>query len=808
VDNSKPDTSHKMIHVTEPVDPELCPTTQWLGLLRGHWDCVPAQRRELLDLNSNLNSSLFADPTVDPVHLLPGPRTGPPAYPERRCTQSYLPQDWFCVQEYQGYRFIKEVSYTNYLAAPDKAVKVQIQEAPITTTTATPEEPQRPKRSPRLNTGESPLSRQTRAIPALIAFLAAFGVTGGFFGLFSNAELRTIREQITADRLEQRQANNFLVAELHENRVRIAALTDALSGLNQTQLLLQNDLKKLLIDQEVSALVDVMQDTVTLVHLELSRVTTGLDALFQRSLSPLLVNQTRLERDLTVVNSFATGAGFVAPLSGSLSLYQLETAFMVTKEGGLTIFLHAPLMKPSSVLTIYEHLNMPVSLEPSPLNLQLQPGKELIAISADKKSFLLLDKIDLRDCVKFGVLHLCKNTNYLLGNPAQYCLSALFLQNRVAARKVCPAAVVPHETIIRQIGQDQFFIFHPAMHTLQVDCPDPKILPQVYPFRGSRLINVGPGCTGFAEDYSVSSHPEFNINQTTTTSSINWRLGEMTHNLSLRVLDVMIPTPPLRKIPVEDLVANYQAMVAANSNSPIYHAVGLSTVSLVLIVIAVFCALCCFRSCLISCFQQEEKNDLPESDEEANAAAEYMTGLRRRRKGGRVWFEKHNRKYQRPNASGLPPPYVPSRSTSMSSLYNGLSAAAHNVGRLSPMPAAMRLLRPITPVFRAAAAPFISLVRPGFSRSGTPTQDQEMMPPSQPAPILLRTPLQRQNGVVEPQWGVDRPRPTEEQQQSSFTAVRPRYATIHQPGVHYTAPAPTTDTACSPRPDEYSFAAS
>ena len=83
-----------------------------------------------------------------------------------------------------------------------------------------------------------------------------------------------------------------------------------------------------------------------------------------------------------------------------------------------------------------------------------------------------------------------------------------------------------------------------------------------------------------------------------------------------------------------------------------------------------------------------------------------------------------------------------------------------------------------------------------------------MMPPSQPAPILLRTPLQRQNGVVEPQWGVDRPRPTEEQQQSSFTAVRPRYATIHQPGVHYTAPAPTTDTACSPRPDEYSFAAS
>jgi len=201
---------------------------------------------------------------------------------------------------------------------------------------------------------------------------------------------------------------------------------------------------------------------------------------------------------------------------------------------------------------------------------------------------------------------MCPNSNFQYKEPGDYCLSALFWRMKDQAHSLCKTALATDAVQITQTSPEEFYIYHPTDLTLTVQCPDSHEIFKHW--RGSQLVRLKAGCRGFGEGYDVAAHPNFEISQVVTTSSISWTIRQLTMDLPRSAIDSYMPEIPKHKIMVEDLVSQMRLMesqrLIGNNYYPLSFASSATGSFLIFIFIGISCCCCCcFRNRLKSaCF--------------------------------------------------------------------------------------------------------------------------------------------------------------------------------------------------------------
>jgi hypothetical protein len=135
---------------------------------------------------------------------------------------------------------------------------------------------------------------------------------------------------------------------------------------------------------------------------------------------------------------------------------------------------------------------------------------------------------------------------------------------------------------------------------LLIDCPNPKEDGKLE-FRGARLVTIKPGCSGHAPGYSISSYPTFTYNATLESSKTTWRMGQLLHNITTDVLDVLMPEHPFHPVLLEDLKEKYWAIERAQTGWPWHLNFGLSFLSTAMVLGLCVGVVICFRHRLAGC---------------------------------------------------------------------------------------------------------------------------------------------------------------------------------------------------------------
>jgi hypothetical protein len=446
------------------------------------------------------------------------------------------------------------------------------------------------------NTEDLEMAREKRFIPFLPAIASAFigggALLGTGLGMFNTWQLSSIKGQA-----EDKQGKEFIIQQLQGHEGRLAHMEADLAHLNLTQLWVKNEIVEILRAGELFSLEAYLDDVHAVCRDEVDRRSRGLEALLHKGLSPLLVNSTQLTTSVSALKKKAAHQGFITPVEEAGFLYQLPASFISSKDGIVTIFVHVPLLIPNNVLAIYEFVNMPMALNGSIHSVQVDPESHLLAVNIDRDGFLILTLDQLEACDRLGQLYLCPDTNYLMKDFESYCLTSLFLHRSAAATKTCPTAIVPERIVVTQMARNEFYVFHPKTQILSIDCPQESARSNSrLEFRGARLISIPFGCFGHSKGYSISAFQDISLNFTVMSTTTSWKLSQLLHNISLPLLDALLPEPPKKKVMVEDIVSTYWAIERGQHAWPWHWGLGLSLSTTVLLIGGAALTIYCCRN--------------------------------------------------------------------------------------------------------------------------------------------------------------------------------------------------------------------
>ena len=562
--------------------------------------------------------------------------------------------------------------------------------------------------------------RQKRMGPIIGIIIAIGAALGTLFGVFNTVQLASLKAQVA-----DKNGKTFIIDSIQENRDRILQLENSVNLLTGQK---DKFVQMMILYGAQAVLESHLEDIYQAAEDEVNRLTTSLDQLLDSRLSPQLVEHDQLRESMDKLKLKASRYSFVPPVEETGFIYQLPVSFLCTEGGMLSVFLHVPLLKASETLRILRFHNMPMVIPGSKLNVQIQPEGDLLAVNAETDGFIVLQNRQLDACEKLGKLHLCTDTNFIMKNFDQWCLSSIYLTRSTAAQRMCPTVIVPPRVIVNQISATSFYIFHPEEISMDVDCAGLKT--QHHRWRGANLIELFRNCHAHSDSYSLHAHEEFGVNATITPIETVWKLGRLLSNISLPVLNYLLPEPPRVPVPVEDLKSQYWEIENRQMVMPWSVPFGLSLLSFLGLTGTAISILICFRGPLLACLGAAIFRAMGRGNPDA---AEGIPLVRRHRRPSQpaIAFEEEEqdgfvvaRVAQEPPP---PPAYSPStgRSRSPRSLYKPLAQAAHAVaGQIvarvrSVSPALRRAgqrLRSVSPRVRRAVSPLLERGRQQLRR--------------------------------------------------------------------------------------------
>jgi hypothetical protein len=303
-----------------------------------------------------------------------------------------------------------------------------------------------------------------------------------------------------------------------------------------------------------------------LIEDRIGNLEVGLFQLLSHTLSPKLVPATDVIRAVAKLQVIVDKHGYKIPSKDLSFIYQLETSFLLNKNGILTIYLHLPLIKNGDVLSIYEYVNIPMALEGSKNAIRIVPESELLAVTKHRDMFILLNAVQLEGCTKLGSKYICSGIDYLLKNFNDYCVTALFLSESEHAKRLCSTTVVPAQIVVEQLSRLQYLVYHPNEQMITKVCPNKP--EERITFRGAETINLNDGCFAHSTAYKLTPHMQFGISSHATKVNTSLYIKDLLGNLTTRTLDVLVPSPPKEAIKIPDLVRQYWEIQARTVGTP------------------------------------------------------------------------------------------------------------------------------------------------------------------------------------------------------------------------------------------------
>jgi hypothetical protein len=321
----------------------------------------------------------------------------------------------------------------------------------------------------------------------------------------------------------------------------------------------------------------------------------GLRQLLDGRLDHALIPPSSMAKLVDRLKDKAEKAGLSLPISEVAEIYGLGCSFVATRPRKLTVVVHVPLTKPNAVMSIYKFLNLGYAIQGSNTSVSVAVEAPYIAVNNERTGFLLLN--DLEDCLNLGSLRMCPGYNFQFKSFHKYCISSFFMSRKPEADKICTCNALPNQARVIQHTRTSFHVFHPLEATLAIDQCANATFNRRETFRGTRLVNLQEGCFGHNEDYQLSPLEELGLKLSTVRFTNTLSLPKILKGMTVRTLNELFPTPPLKETNIPDLVRQYEALPSATNPYTFswpFHFPALFTSSFSFVTIAGIAVLLCF----------------------------------------------------------------------------------------------------------------------------------------------------------------------------------------------------------------------
>jgi hypothetical protein len=164
------------------------------------------------------------------------------------------------------------------------------------------------------------------------------------------------------------------------------------------------------------------------IYIDLTSLTLSLDmAALRRLTASLLSSHKLLEILRDIYLQLEQGYTFMATLKPEnmhLFYASSETTALATEEA-IRLIIQIPLRTERRTYSVYEPIPLP-TLEPTLSKfMQIQVGRERLAVSSDRRNYMILQEGYIRNC-KGGTVTICVGAVPIIERSYETCLSSLF----------------------------------------------------------------------------------------------------------------------------------------------------------------------------------------------------------------------------------------------------------------------------------------------------------------------------------------------------------------------------------------------
>ena len=330
-------------------------------------------------------------------------------------------------------------------------------------------------------------------------------------------------------------------------------------------------------------------------------VMRGLDMCNMHALSPEIVSAKAVASATQLLEKQAKTHSFFLPHESIGYIYQQRIEYFTEWNGVLNIVVKLFLVETSSLLDLYEYVNLPLLVKGLKYGIEPRTEHQLMAISDARDRVLLLDKDQLQDCTVTSGLTLCPNLDFYYKKPKDYCLSSLFMADYTAAQRTCNFQLVPQIDKLVQTSPTTFILFNSIPKMLTIKCPDKVLFMETYV--GSKSWRVQPMCTAFTDSVQFKAAPILDVSFDVSEAANAFKMEDVFGNLTISQINSVLPKELTEELPLVDIIKQYneiEELHNARTFSP--KAFSLSLGTTIFLFFIMFIMLFCARNKIKQCF--------------------------------------------------------------------------------------------------------------------------------------------------------------------------------------------------------------
>ena len=254
-------------------------------------------------------------------------------------------------------------------------------------------------------------------------------------------------------------------------------------------------------------------------QMSLTRVTRTIDGVEDalrsarsNRLDPALISKSNITGVFTHLRRFALHNGLQLISNDAHDLLHLP-ATLASTTLGFSIITHFPLVRPNSLLEIYQHIRLPIPVGAG-LFLSLESSLDTIAISPDHKTFRITSSAELsRDCNIMGSFYACPRGNSARHPPSTppsspsldpaLCLWGLFTGNTQTVNMACEKTLTKPMADAVQLSARTFITFGQAEGT--ITCRDHRGISMPFITKAYGTFTLPPGCQATSPNFTLAS---------------------------------------------------------------------------------------------------------------------------------------------------------------------------------------------------------------------------------------------------------------------------------------------------------------
>ena len=254
-------------------------------------------------------------------------------------------------------------------------------------------------------------------------------------------------------------------------------------------------------------------------QMSLTRVTAIIDGIENalrsgrsNRLDPSIINHSNITGVFKHLRRYAQKNNLKLISDDAHDLLHLPATLTGTTNG-FNILTHFPLVRPDSILDIYQHIRLPIPVGAG-MFLSLESEHDTIAISPDQQTFRLTSTTELStDCSLLGTFYACPRGNSARHPPSTppqspsldpaLCLWGLFTGHTVTVNMACEKTLTRPTAEAVQLSARTFVTFGEAHGT--ITCRDHRGITMPFITKAYGSFVLPAGCRATSPNFTLAS---------------------------------------------------------------------------------------------------------------------------------------------------------------------------------------------------------------------------------------------------------------------------------------------------------------